>query len=164
MRLKLKCSEDNFGFVEVYKPYSYTVGAVTIMAVAEAGGGFAEPFVYRGGEFIPASQIEEEMGISKYIRAKKPFYSLLGTGNVIVEMRVSFDLHTHEYLDSTYKLYGIVKDSLVSDKDGNWSVELRRYTSSSPDLEMWLMELAKKTAKFGSDREAFLKSRLVGLD
>jgi len=164
MKLKLRCSDDgeSFGFVETFKPYSYVNGAISIRAVAEAGGYFSEPFVYRGGEFVSARQIEEEMGISKYIKAKKPFYSLLGEGNVIVDMRVSYDLKSKRYLPDTsyFKLYGIVKDSLVQDGD-DWFVELRRYSSSSPELDNWLQNVASRVARFGIDREKFLMSRLM---
>lgn len=166
MKLKLKCSEDGeaFGFVEIFKPYSYTTGAISIRAVAEAGGNFSEPFVYRGGEFISLKQIDEEMGIAKYIKAKKPFYSLLGTGNVILDMRAVFDIKTREYIPSksSFNLYGVVKDSLFQDENDDWYVELRRYSSRTPELDGWLHRLAKKSTRFGYDREKFLMSRLIG--
>ena len=162
MRLNLKCSEDGkFGFVETYKPYSYSAGAVSMRVLANAGGYIAEPYVFRGGLFVPAEEIEQEMGIVKYLRAKKPFYSVLGTGNVIIDMRVAFQFNTYDYIEesSRFKLYGVVKDTLVQDKNNEWSVELRRFTARNKELDDWLRTLAVKVATMGWDREEFLKSR-----
>lgn len=161
MWLTLKCSDDNrFGFVETYKPYSFSTGAVKLRLVADAGWRLAEPYVMRGGRFIPAKEIDEEMGISRYIKAKKPFYSVLGTGNIVVDMRVVFDLKTLEYLpdESSFSIYGIVKNSLVL-KDDEWGVEIRRISSVSDELVEWLNDVAAEIASMGYDKEAFLKSR-----
>lgn len=162
MRIDLRCdSEGKFGFVEKYKPYVYDgIGAVQLRATANAGGYISVPYVFRGGLFIPVKQIEEEMGIGKYIKAKKPFYSVMGTGNLIMDIRVAFNLESGEYLKdkSVFKLYGVVKDSLVYRKDV-WSVELRRLTSSSSELDNWLESVARSVASTGLDREMFLKTR-----
>ena len=162
MKIKLKCDEDGiFGFVEKHKPYFYDTGSIAIRALVNVGDYLSEPYVFRGGKFIPAKQIEDEMGIEKYIKAKKPFYSVLGTGNLLVDMKVAYDLKTKEYIKdkSIFKMFGIVKDSLTfSEKDG-WSVEIRRLTSSRDKLDSWLDSVAEKIAKMGSDRGLLLKSR-----
>jgi hypothetical protein len=162
MKLKLKCDDNGkFGFVETYKPYAYNTGSVSMMVIANAGSFIAEPYVYRGGSFIPAKTIEEEMGISKYITAKKPFYSVLGTGNIIVDMKVAYDLKTKEYIKekSTFNLYGVVKDSLAFDGKKGWVVDIRRLTTSSPEIDAWLDDMARKVASTGKDREELLKIR-----
>lgn len=162
MKLKLKCDiNGNFGFVEKYKPYIYDNGTISISAIVNVGKYIAEPYVFRGGVFVPAKQIEEEMGIDKYIKAKKPFYSVLGTGNLIVDMKIAYDVKTKEYIKdkSTFKMYGIVKDSL-SFKNDEWSCDIRTLTSSSTELENWLDKVSMEVAKTGSNREEFLKSRI----
>lgn len=164
MRLNLKSSDDGkFGFVETYKPYSYSSGAVSMRVLANAGGYIPEPYVFRKGLFVPAKEIEEEMGIEKYLKAKKPFYSMLGTGNVIVDMRVAYEFKTCRYLEesSHFKLFGIVKDTLIQDENNEWSVELRQFTARNSEIDEWLKGLAIKIASMGSDREKFLLSRIV---
>ena len=164
MVLELKCDEEGrFGFVEKYKPYAYDTGAVKIMAIATVGkeGYLSAPYVYRRGSFELAKDIDDEMGIAKYLKAKKPFYSVLGTGNVIIEMRVAFDMKKKEYIKnkSSYSIFVIDKDSLACSKEGIWTVNIRRMTSNVPELESWVDSVARKVAMYGSDREQFLKSR-----
>ena len=75
MKLKIKSDiNGNFGFVEEFKPYVYDTKAVTVKMIVDAGNKMSEPYVMRGGRFIPAKQIEVEMGIDKYVRSKKPSY------------------------------------------------------------------------------------------
>lgn len=164
MVVSLKADKDckQFGFVESWKTYSYDTGAVTIFAVANAGEYFVEPYVFRGGVYEPIELIDSEMGIDKYVKAKKPFYSLLGTGNLIVEMRVSFSLKNYEYIPekSRCTLYGVVKDSLTYTKEAGWTVALRKFTTINDKVQSWLDELGNKVASYGFDRSEFLKSRI----
>jgi len=164
VRLKLRCSDDNkFGFVEKYETYAFKTGAVKIRAIANAGGYFAEPYIYRKGEFVPASKIDEEMGIFRYIRAKKPMYSVIGTGNVILDIRVAYDLKTFSIISdkSYFNVYGVVKDSLSCEND-EWYIDIRKLTSTNDDIEKWLNALGKKLALMGCDKKDFLKSRMKG--
>lgn len=164
MFIDLKADDQgNFAFVEKYKPYRYTHGSIKLLMLVDAGVGMVEPVVFRGNSFIPISQIEKEMGIDKYIKAKKPFYSMLGNGNLIVNMNVAFDLSTGEFIkDKTYyQAYTIVKDSLRFNKGKDaWSVNTRMLRSSSPELDSWFEKLSEDIAKTGFDREKFLKSRI----
>jgi hypothetical protein len=162
MFIKLKADDDgNFAFVEKYKPYRYTEGAIKLFMLVDAGVGMTEPVVFRGNKFIPIREIEKEMGIDKYIKAKKPFYSQLGNGNLIVSMNIAFDLQTYELVEekSHYQAYTVVRDSLRFTKEG-WSVNARMLRSSSLVLDDWFKGLAKEIAKTGFDRESFLKLRM----
>lgn len=169
MKLELRCSSDGeFGFVETYKPYSFRYGAISIKAVANVGDYLSEPYVFRGGLFIPARTIDEEMGIFRYIKAKKPIYSVLGKGNVILDMRVAYDLNKLSYIKekSYFNIYGVVKDSLICEKEDGihekWYVDIRKLTSSNSDIDEWLDKLGKKIALMGCDKKDFLKSRMKG--
>ena len=166
LSLKADSSCQKFGFVETWKPYSYDTGAVTIMAVVNAGEYVAEPYIFRGGNFEPAELIDSEIGIEKYIKAKKPFYSLLGTGNLIVEMRVCFSLKDNSYIPekSSYILYGVVKDSLVYSEKTGWTVKLKRLTSVNEKVQEWLNTMGIRIASYGADRGLFLKSRFGGVE
>ena len=93
MKITLKSDKDNkLGFVEKYSHYFYEDRRVSVLGMADVGGYFSEPFVLRGDEFIPAAQIDEEMGIAKYLKAKKPFYSVIGTGNIVVSAKIAMTL------------------------------------------------------------------------
>lgn len=168
MVLSLKTDKNcqRFGFVETWKTYSYDTGAVTIMAVVNAGKYVAEPYIYRGGSFVSAEVIDSEMGVEKYVKAKKPFYSLLGTGNLIVEMRVCYDLKTKAYIPekSNYILYGVVKDTLSYTEEKGWIVQLKRITSVNDQVQEWLNTMGARIAACGADRKMFLKTRFGGLD
>lgn len=168
MILSLKADKNcqRFGFVETWKPYSYDTGAVTILAIANAGKYVAEPYIFRGGEFVEAETIENEMGINRYIKAKKPFYSLLGTGNLIVEMRICFDLKDRSYIPdkSKFVLYGVVKDSLSFDSVKGWTIKLKRITSVNDTVQEWLNSMGTQIASCGTYRDLFLKSRFGGND
>ena len=91
---------------------------------------------------------------------KKPFYSVLGTGNVILDLRVAFDCETKEYVkaNSYFKIYGMVKDSLAQ-VDDDWSIDIRQYSTISPEIVKWVDDISERIAKTGSNRELFLKSR-----
>ena len=163
MKVTLKSDRNNrLGFVEKYHQYFYDHRKISVLCMADVGGYFSEPFVMRGEEFIPAAQIEEEMGLEKYIKAKKPFYSVIGTGNVIVSAKIAMTLGENpEYLpeNSAYALYYIDKSSLVNKGSGVWEANLKRVPATSDKIEQWFHEIGKKFAECGNDREVFLKSR-----
>lgn len=162
MKLKLRIDDNGqFGFVETYKCYKYDTGAVKMRVLANAGDYISEPYVFRKGVFIPAKKIDEEMGIFRYLKAKKPFYSVLGKGNLILDMRVSYNLKTLEFIKdkSYFNMFYVVKDSLCQ-KNDDWYVDIRRLSSSNDELISWLDNLGKKLALMGDDRKDFLKSRM----
>lgn len=162
MKIALRSDKHgNLGFVEKYKRYTYRDNSISIMCMADAGGYIAEPYVLRGDEFIPVKQIKEEMGIDKYINAKKPFYSLLGTGNVILSAKIamSFD---NKYLPekSSYHLYILNRESLVQTGSGRWEASTKLLTVGNAQIEKWLHDVAMRFTECGTDREVFLQSRI----
>ena len=54
-------------------------------------------------------------------------------------------------------MYGIVRDSLVYKEKEGWSVDIRKLTSSSPELDSWFEKTLMTIIDV--DRENFLKSR-----
>ena len=164
MKITLRCDDDNhLGFVEGYSHYFYDERRVTALGLATVGGYFSEPYVFRGGKFIPAAQIEEEMGIEKYLKAKKPIYSLIGTGNVIVQAKISMSMQDNSYIPekSSYTLYFLDKNSLVPKGVGEWSANLKRLTTMNDTLQSWLHKLGEAFVKNGNDRGLFLRSRFT---
>lgn len=87
MQLQLKKDKnDRWGFVDIFKVYGYTTSQnvtrkrIDLKSIITPEGILSEPYVFRSGEFIKASTIDKEMGIGKYIKAKKPIYNLLTDG------------------------------------------------------------------------------------
>ena len=108
MKIQLRSDKHNrLGFVEKYNHYFYEDRRVTVLGLADVGGYFSEPYVLRGDEFIPASQIEEEMGLEKYLKAKKPFYSVIGTGNIVVLAKISMTLGDNKVYIPEKSTYGL---------------------------------------------------------
>lgn len=165
MKITLRSDKNNrLGFVEKYNHYFYEDRRVSVLCMAEVGGYFSEPYVLRGDEFIPAAQIEEEMGIEKYIKAKKPFYSVIGTGNIIVSAKIAMTLgENKEYIPSKsiYGLYYLDKNSLKCVGNGEWTAVLKKISATNEQIEAWIQRLGEQFVQCGNDRELFLKSRFV---
>lgn len=163
MKIQLRSDKHNrLGFVEKYNHYFYEDRRVTVFGLADVGGYFSEPYVLRGDEFIPASQIEEEMGLEKYLKAKKPFYSVIGTGNIVVLAKISMTLGDNKvYIPekSTYGLYFLDKNSLKCTGSGEWEANLKKVSATNEQIEAWLQNLGESFVKCGNDRGLFLRSR-----
>lgn len=159
--VNVRCSKDNmWGFPETFKKYSYEgVGYVEIVGVVTPEGKLSEPFVFRGGEFIPASQIDSEMGIEKYIKAKKPFYSRLNDG-FIVTIRAGADFTKKEFLPerTSYTVYRI---EMVNGDNSNAQIRLVSILEVPGQVCEMLMNLAMEVAGCWGDRAAYLRSRFV---
>lgn len=163
MKVTLRSDRNNkLGFVEKYSHYFYEDRRVTVLCMADVGGYFSEPYVLRGDEFIPAAQIEEEMGLEKYLKAKKPFYSVIGTGNIVVSAKIAMTLGENKtYIPekSVYGLYFLDKNSLKPLGSGEWEANLKKVSATNEQLEAWFHELGRKFVECGNDRGVFLRSR-----
>lgn len=154
-----KSKDDKWGFVETYSSYSYLLkGSITVTVGVTVDGTLTKPYVLRGEEFIPLSQIEEEMGIEKYIKAKKPFYSLLSDG-FIVQLKVGLDFRTGEYLPdkSCYTVYKVTDKKVISPIECELS--LVRILDTTDKLNELMENLGKEVASYKGDRATFLRAR-----
>lgn len=155
-----KSKDDKWGFVETYSCYRYIDrGSVTVLVGVTVDGTLTKPHVLRGEEFIPLSQIEEEMGIQKYIKAKKPFYSLLSDG-FIAQLKVGLDFTTGEYLPdkSCYTIYKIAGKKVISPIE--CELNLVRLLETTDKLNDLMVSLSQEIATYKGDRELFLHKRL----
>ena len=163
MDVKLKKSKNDsngythWGFVEKYKVWKYgTKGYIEVVLGLDSNTQqLSEPYVFRGEEFIKASQIDEEMGISKYIKAKKPFYSLLER-NLVLKMHVAMDFNEKSIIED--KCYSLVYKPTGFSKDGN-RLNLVRYSSISDEVKAVIESLFIKVLESCGDREVFIRSR-----
>lgn len=164
MKLTVRMSDKSpkWGYVEKFDVYRYdNEGFITVITglhvIGPGEATLTQPYVLRGGEFIPLNVIEEEMGIAKYIKAKKPFYSLIEDGYVI-QLKVRLNFETGEYIPkkSILEVYTPeIKNCGVLDG----TMFLRRILSHPPKLKELLHSLAAEVATCKGDKEVFLKSR-----
>lgn len=159
MRVKLKKGETTgWGMVETFQTYRYeNHGTITVTAVVRGDGELAESFVYRGGDFIPASQIDNEIGIEKYIAAKKPFYMKLSDGFIVkIKAWVDYSKGKCDLSKSSFEVYS------VADKDiaVNTGTLLLTRVLNVPDTMTSLMNsLIRDVADCRGKRVQYIKSR-----
>lgn len=159
MELVIRKGEHGWGFVEKYNYYSGG-GRVRIDAVVGVSpeGKLVKPYVYRGKDFIPASQIDEEMGLNKYIAAKKPFYSMLSDG-FIASIGASYDVATGKFVPekSRFSIYTVDAWQVSTINEGTLNV--RSVIDIPKEVEELIVKIQEEIVKYGCDRELFLKSR-----
>ena len=162
MLLKIRKSKDNvWGFPESFSVYNYEgVGYIKILGVITPMGTLAQPYVFRAETFIPASVIEEEMGIEKYLKAKKPFYCLLSDG-FIAEIRTGVDFVNNKYLPekSSFNIYMVARSSEASINDG--AIQLINVLEIPEKVTLLMSRISEGIAASGGDRATFLRSRMV---
>lgn len=161
MDLNIKKGESNiWGFAETFQIYRYDdKGTITVTLVVSHEGRLSNPYVFRGGDFVPASQIHEEMGIQKYLKAKKPFYSRLSDG-FIVKLRVGTNFLTGEYIPET-SVHDVFEISKTSVQVNSGKLTVRRLLEIPDKVKELMEELSKEVAKCKGDRETFLISRFT---
>ena len=162
MDVTIRKSEDNqWGFVESFSVYRYGgKGVVNVLLSVTAEGRIAPAYVMRGGKFVPVDTIDNEMGIDKYIKAKKPFYTLLSDG-FIANVRAGFNTVNGEFLPekSSFSVFKFASNpDTVGISEGMLS--LRKIHESSEQLETLMTKIARQVSLCRGDRRIYLLSRL----
>lgn len=159
MKVKIKKDKNNeWAMVESFRVYRYDgKGTITVTGIVDTTGRMSKPYCYKKMEYLPASQIEEEMGIEKYITAKKPFYSKLSDG-FPVKVVAHIDFISGEVnMDKSYcELYTVSSRELSVDKG---TLGLSRILNVSDDLHKLCEQLISMVAECKGNRENYLKSR-----
>lgn len=161
MELTIRKSEDNkWGFVESFSVYKYNnKGVITVTLGVTPEGRIAPAYVMRGNKFISVDEIDREMGVEKYIKAKKPFYTLLSDGYV-AEVKAGYDLMSGEFVKdkSSYSIYQATNRSKVGISEGN--LYLKQIHETSDMLESLMFKIARQVSLCRGDRRSYLLSRL----
>lgn len=147
-----------WGLTETFQVYRYAdTGSISVTVVVGQDGRMAEPYVFRGGEFIPARVIHEEMGVEKYLTAKKPFYCKLQDG-FVVRIKAGLNFNTGEYLPekSSYDIYNATSSDMGVDKGVLTLTRILEITDYAREL---MENLTREVASCRGDREKFLLSR-----
>ena len=163
MELVIRRSDSNeWGFVEPYSVYRYVDGGnVSLTVGIDSSGMIKEPYALRGGSFIPLNIIDKEVGIGRYIKAKKPFYCLLKDG-FIVSMKVTLDFNTGsvDLVKSSYFVYSVRDIVPVNDREGR--MKLTRILEVPESVDKLVSNLMVKIASLKGDREMYLRMRCRG--
>lgn len=160
MEVTIRKSKNNeWGYVEYFSTYqTIDTGNIKVVASVTAEGKLSTPYVLRGEEFVPVEQIQEEMGIDKYIKAKKPFYSKLSDGFIVfIKAGVNYTEKAFLKDKTSFVIYKAAGKEMTSASEG--TVQLTRILDIPDNLKDLMYELAEKVSKCNGDREEFLRSR-----
>lgn len=160
MIIKTRRSENNeWGFVEKYETYRYCDGGhVSALTSVTMNGTLAPAYVFRGGKFIPLKDIDEEVGLNRYIAAKKPFYSKIKEGFVVM-LTAKVDFRNGIYLpdESTYEVYtmnGVPGDITKG-------IPFKKVLDVPKEFATIVKEPLRLLGESMGDREKFLRSRIL---
>lgn len=167
MNIDLRADRNgNFAFVETFKVYEYRgEGTIDVLAVPDTSMSVLPmAYVLRGETYIPTSTIEEEMGIEKYVVAKKPMYSLISDNRPLIlraKVGIRYDDNTYLKEKSTYSIYiknpNVPIEPLAGDR---YLMRTRELLSRDEAIEAWLDSIGESIARYGTNRVEFLKSRM----
>lgn len=161
MQLKVRKSKDDvWCFVEEYSTYHYSCGGnVKLVVGIGSNGVIREPLIYRGEEFVPLSEASKEVKISRYIKAKKPFYCPI-QDSFIVSMKVSLNYLTGEFIPdkSSYIVYSVSSKSDIGDREG--TLHLSRILQVPEKVDSLVIGLMKRIAALKGSREEFFNMRI----
>lgn len=161
MLLKAKLDKNGeWGFLEKYSVYRYReTGHITALVGVTIDRELSEVFVFKGGGFVPLKEIEETVGIDKYIKAKKPFYSKV-KDCFIVELRAKVNFVTKEYYpeESSFEVY--TPNGVPSDVSKG--IPVKGVLDVPSEFRNIVEEPLRLLGESLGDREKFLRSRMYG--
>lgn len=161
MIIKAKCSDKKeWGFVEKYDVYRYNSrGYVRALTSVTMEGSLAPAFIFKGGDFVPLSIIDKEVGIDRYIKAKKPFYSKLNTGFLVI-LKAEVDFKNKIYLpeESDFDVYTLNGNP----SDISKGLPFKRVINVPKEFRDIVKEPLRILGESFGDREVFLRSRIDG--
>lgn len=159
MDVKVKGSKtNNWGFVEKYRKYSYLgKGYIEAIVGVTFDKRMTEPYVFKGEEFIPLRDIIGTVGIDKYIKAKKPFYSLLKDG-FLVKLVANVDFEEGKYISekSTFEVFSL--NSVVPSKEG--TLKFKTLLEVPEPVKELMKDMLQVLGESMGDREKFLLARI----
>lgn len=148
-------------YVEMFKSYrNGDKGYIEVVCSINPEGNIAPAYVMRGGDFIPASEIDSEMGIEKYTQAKKPFYTMLEDG-FIAKIRAGVDYSNNSLIEGK-TIFSIYQPSEVEPgENGVFTLKLVKLLELSDELNKLLISKAREIASSGWDRNKYIRNRMV---
>lgn len=161
MLIKARCSKSkSWGFLEKYEVYSYnSKGYIKALTSVTIEGKLAPSFVFKGDEFIPVSLIDEEVGVDRYLKAKKPFYAMINSGFVVV-LKAEVDFANKEYFPekSTFEVYTLNGNPTDLSK----GLPFKKVLDVPKEFADIIEEPLKILGESFGDRAKFLRRRIDG--
>lgn len=161
MLLKAKCSKSRkWGFVEKFEVYNYrSRGYVKALTSVTVDGELSPAYVFKGDEFVPISEIDKEVGIDRYLKAKKPFYSKLNAGFVVI-LKAEVDFANRVYIPekSSFEVYTLNGNPSNLDK----GLPFKRVLDVPKEFAQIVEEPLKILGESFGNREEFLRRRIDG--
>ena len=159
MKVKVRMSTKDlfikWGLVEKFGFYKYkNEGYIESLACVTVEGRFVKPRIMKGEKFL----VPTEVDIDNYIKAKKPFYSILDEG-FIMNLKAGINYDTGEFLEdkSTAMVYKIISEK----PQGTSGYAIATPVSEVPEVVIEMAKgLMKELVEAGEDRKAFLMKRL----
>ena len=161
MLVKARRSKENeWGFLEEFKTYNYDgKGYVKALTSVTMEGELAPAYVFKGEKFVPLKEIAEEVGIDRYIKAKKPFYSKIREGFVVVlTAKVDFNGKVYFPEESTYEVYTLNG----APEDISKGLPFKKVLDVPKEFIDIVREPLKLLGESFGDREVFLRGRIHG--
>lgn len=159
MIIKARRSKSNeWGFLEKFEMYRhYNEGYVKALTSVTVDKNLAPVYVFKGEEFVPLEEIDETVGIDKYIKAKKPFYSKIKEGYVVL-LKARVDYRNRVYIpeESTFEVYTL--NGVPSNLEKG--LPFKKVLDVPKEFEDVVKEPLRLLGESFGDREAFLRSRL----
>lgn len=166
MKIKVRrslVSPNEWGFVESFNKYQYfEKGSITVVTSVTPERKLSMPYGFKKGDFVPLTEIRDGVGIERYMKAKKPIYSLLSDG-FIVKTKVCMNFNKGIYLPegSVFDVYTV----LTKDIDGDSGYVYLKKVLDVPDAVVKLMDdLNREIASCAGDRVKFLSKRVENYD
>ena len=172
MKFKVKVLETyngkgyQVGFAEQYTQRYYRNAddvrytTYKVKFTADIQGNFSEPYVARGGIFVPAHVIHNEMGIDKYIKAKKVFYSVLDKDMCIVSATIYRNIDTGELIYDKSSFHLFIYDTHIIEYGNDLYINAFEMLAQNEMIDNWFRLIAEKFVNYGYTKEKFLMYRI----
>lgn len=161
MLVKARNSKNGeWGFLEKFEKYQYKdEGYVKALTSVSTDGKLTPVYVFKGEDFVSLSEIDEEVGIDRYIKAKKPLYVKSNEGFIVV-LKAEVDFRNKVYFPerSSYEFYTLNGD--LAKIDISNGVPFKKVLNAPDKLRKLVEEPLRLLGESFGDREVFLRSRL----
>lgn len=159
MLVKARYDKNNsWGLLEKYESYQYNrKGYVKALVSVTKDGSFAPIYAFRGEEFIPLDIIDAEVGIDRYVKAKKPLYSKVGEGFLVL-LKAEVDYANKVYYPdkSTYEVYTLNGTEV----DVSKGLPFKRVLDVPKEFENLVKEPLRILGESFGKKEEFLRKRI----
>lgn len=166
MKVKVRrslVSNNEWGFLESFNVYRYLDnGSITVVTSITPNGELSMPYGFKQGDFVPLSDIRGGVGIERYMKAKKPIYSLLSDGFIVkTKVRMNFTKGVYIPEGSVFEVYTVLTTSVKGDSG---YVYLKKVMDVPNDVVTLMGKINREIAMSGGDRVKFLSKRVENYD